>query len=204
MELDADHVPAQEPLQRARDGRLNPVLEERVQRLVAIVPDFPIPGIKFRDISPILERDPALFQRLVDAMIQPHVGDPPDVVVCIESWGYLFGAPIAYELGSRIVLARQAGKLPRPTLGQNYTMGYAANRRMELHVGAIQTSDRVPLADDVLATGGTALAAVDLVSQIGAQIVGASFAVDIVELHRFPARRLLEARGVKLFAAARI
>jgi adenine phosphoribosyltransferase len=204
MESSAGQTSERKARQGTQDGRLDPVLEARVRQLIAVVPNFPKPGIKFRDISPILERDPVLFRGLVDAMIQPHVGASPDVIVCIESWGYLFGAPLAYALGSRIVLARRAGKLPRPTLGQTYDMGYATQLRLELHADAIQAGENVLVVDDVLATGGTALAAVNLVAQTGAQLVGVSVAIDIEEWYRFPARRILEERGITIFAAAHL
>lgn len=205
MECDAEQMSDQKPTQEAQDGKLDPgLLEARVRHLITLVPNFPKSGIEFRDISPILERDPMLFRGLVDVMIRPHVNVPPAAIVCIESWGYLFGAPIAYVLGSRIVLARRAGKLPRPTIGQDYDMGYATQMRMEMHRGAIQAKERVLIVDDVLATGGTALAAVNLVTQTGSQIVGVSVAIDIVALYHCPARRMLEERGIEVFAATRI
>ena len=204
MESSAGQTSERKATQGTQDGKLAPILQARVQQLIALVPDFPKPGIKFRDISPIFEQDPVLFRALVDAMIQPHVGASPEVIVCIESCGYLFGAPLAYALGSRIVLARRAGKLPRPTLGQTYDMGYATQLRLELHADAIKAGESVLVVDDVLATGGTALAAVNLVAQTGARLVGVSVAIDIEELYRFPARRVLEERGITVFAAAHL
>jgi len=128
-------------------------VEQTIRTLIVKVPNFPIPRCTFTDITPILERDPIAFQALIHQMCAPHRLHPPEVILCIESCGYLFGAPMAYALGSRIVLARQAGKLPRPTLHQAYAMGYDRHRHMEIHIGAIAPASRVLIVDDVLAMG---------------------------------------------------
>ncbi len=176
-------------------------VEQALRALIVQIPNFPQPPIVFNDITPILERDPGAFRALVHQMREPHRAHPPDVIVCIESFGYLFGAPLAYDLGCRIVLARRGGKLPRPTLQQDYGMGYDHARRMEIHAGAIDSASRVLIVDDVLATGGTALAAVDLVEQAGGSVVGASFAVELAWLSG--AQRLAQ-RGVPVYAALRL
>jgi adenine phosphoribosyltransferase len=169
--------------------------------LVVKVADFPIPGGNFTDITPILERDPLAFRMLIQQMATPHRRARPEIVVCIESFGYLFGAPIAYELGSRIVLARRGGKLPRPTLRRTYAMGYDRHREMEIHVGAISPGSQVLIVDDILAVGGTALAALELVEQAQGNVCGVSVAV---ELERLQARARLEQRGVTVYSAVRL
>src|SRR5689334_2805346 len=112
---------------------LGPEIEQSIRKLIVKVPNFPIPRYVFTDITPLLERDPVAFRTLVNQMCAVHQLHPPDVILCIESSGYLFGAPMSYELGSRIVLARRSGKLPRPTLHQPYAMGYDQHRHMEIH-----------------------------------------------------------------------
>lgn len=179
------------------DG-LPPDVEQALRALIVKIPNFPQAPIVFNDITPILERDPIAFRALVHHMGEPHRTTPPDIIVCIESFGYLFGAPLALDFGCRIVLARRAGKLPRSTLHQEYGMGYDHARRMEIHVGAIEPGDRVLIVDDVLATGGTALAAVNLIDQAGGRVIGASFAVELAWL---PGARRLEERAVAVYSA---
>lgn len=155
----------------------------------------------FTDITPILEQNPVAFRAMIDRMCAPHRAEPPEVVACIEAMGFVFGAPVAYHLGSRVVMARRTGKLPRPTLQITYDMGYDRNRQMHIHAGAIVPGSRVLIVDDVLAIGGTVLAAVDLVQQSGGSVVGVSVAV---ELERFKARDRIEQRGIPFYAAVRL
>jgi adenine phosphoribosyltransferase len=181
------------------DNDLN--VDETIRNLIVKVADFPRPGINFTDITPILEQNPVAFREMIDRMCAPHRAKPPEVVVCVEAMGFVFGAPVAYHLGSRIVMARRTGKLPRPTLQITYDMGYERNRRMHIHIGAIARGSRVVIIDDVLAVGGTVLATVDLVEQAEGKVVGVSVAV---ELERFKARDRIERRGIPFHTAVRL
>jgi len=177
-------------------------LDLTIRRLIN--PDFPTPTRQFTDVTLVLERDPAAFRALVEQMCQPFRAEPPDALLCIESCGYLFGAPMALELARPIVLARRAGKLPRTTLRRAYVSSGRARdpeRTMEIHAGAILPGSRVLVVDDVLATGGTALAALELVEQAGGVPNGVSVAF---ELERFHARREIQQRGVLLHSAMRL
>jgi adenine phosphoribosyltransferase len=149
-------------------GYLSADLDLVIRRLIN--PAFPTPTRSFTDITLVVERHAEAVRALVLEMCHPHRPAPPDVLVCIESCGYLFGAPMAFELSCPLVLARRAGKLPRATFRREYqSSGLAADpaRTMEINEAAIAPQRRVLIVDDVLATGGTALAAVDLVEQAG-------------------------------------
>jgi len=138
-------------------------LRARIERAIRIVPDFPVPGMRFRDITPILEDDPCLYRAIIDRLAECYGSNAPDSVVCIESFGYVFGAPLAYRLGARLILARQRGKLPRDTLQQDYVMCYANEKCLEMHRDAMHSGERALIIDDVLVSGGSALAAIRLV-----------------------------------------
>jgi len=176
-------------------------IDDSIRKLVLKIANFPRQGINFTDITPVLEQDPAAFRAIIDRMCAPHRVEPPEVVVCIDAMGFIFGAPVAYVLGSRIAMARRSGKLPRPTLEIIYDMGYDVNRQMHIHLGAIIPGSRVLVIDDVLAVGGTVLAAVELVERSGGEIVGVSVAF---ELERFKARAKIEQRGIPFYAAVRL
>ena len=133
------------------------------------IPDFPQPGILFRDITPLLARGP-LFHRLIAALAHHYQGEI-DAVVAIESRGFIFGAPLAYALGVGVVPVRKAGKLPFETHAAAYALEYG-EATLEIHVDAIRPDQRILLVDDLLATGGTVRAAADLVGRIGATIAG--------------------------------
>jgi len=154
-------------------------LRHAVKAAVRVVPDFPSPGVNFRDICSVWEQQPHLFRFLVDEIARPYRQSPPDVVVSIESLGYLFGAPVAYVLQCRLVLARPSGKLAGVTLRTSYAMSYAANKELEIHAEAIQPNERVLIVDDVLASGGTIAAALALVERAGAFCIGVGCAVEV-------------------------
>jgi adenine phosphoribosyltransferase len=137
------------------------------------VPDFPSPGIVFKDISPLLA-DAELFARTTDAMASPFQREDISHVVGIESRGFIFGAPIAQHLGAGFVPARKRGKLPASTVSIEYALEYGT-ACLEIHADALPRGARVLLVDDVLATGGTAGAACALLEQVGATVVGCSF-----------------------------
>lgn len=145
------------------------------------IPDFPQPGVSFKDITPIFI-DPAAFRHAVGELARAFRDDRPDVVVGIESRGFLIGAPLAYELGTGFVVVRKEGKLPRETLHADYELEYGTNR-LEIHRDALQPGQRVLIADDLLATGGTVEATARLVQQLGAAIIGFGFLVELDYLH---------------------
>jgi adenine phosphoribosyltransferase len=118
------------------------ILARRVEGAIRIVPDFPRPGIRIRDISPVVEGDPNLFASVSDAMSGFFRADPPDTVMCIESWGFIFGAPVAYLLGVRLCVARGPGKLPRETISETYNMSYAQGRALAIQADAVRAGER--------------------------------------------------------------
>jgi adenine phosphoribosyltransferase len=143
---------------------------EALRAKVRDVPDFPQPGILFRDITPLLG-DASSFRAAVDAMAAPFAG--VSTVVAIESRGFILGAPVAYQLGAGLVPVRKVGRLPAATLREEYALEYGANT-VEVHSDAIRSGERVLIVDDLLATGGTVRAAVNLVERLGAEVVGIS------------------------------
>ncbi len=144
------------------------------------VPDFPEPGIQFKDISPILA-DPALLRTAVRALAAPYADMGVTKVVGVESRGFLFGTPMADWLGAGFVLARKPGKLPAATLREDYALEYGTDA-VEIHADALGPGDRVLIHDDVIATGGTASAAARLVERVGAELVGFAFLIELAFL----------------------
>ena len=137
------------------------------------IPDYPKPGIVFKDITPLLA-DAHAFAHACDSMAAPYADQGATHVVAIESRGFIFGAPVALALGVGLVPMRKAGKLPHRTSGVSYQLEYGSDR-LEVHTDALSAASRVILVDDVLATGGTAAAACELIESLGATIVGCSF-----------------------------
>lgn len=159
--------------------------------LVRTIPDFPKPGIQFRDITTLLADGPG-FARLVDRMADMARPLDPDLVVGVEARGFILGAAIAHRLGKGFVPVRKAGKLPGKTVGVDYVLEYGVDR-LELHEGQVPAGGRVILVDDLIATGGTAIAAAQLLREQGADILMALFAIDLPELGGAAA---LQAEGV--------
>ena len=153
---------------------------DALKSLVRTIPDFPKPGIDFRDISTLLA-DGAGFAASIDAMVALARPLNPDRVIAIDARGFLFGAPVAVALGAGVIPARKKGKLPGATLGVDYALEYGTDR-LELHVGAVLPGHRALIVDDLIATGGTALACVNLLREAGAEVVGALFAIDLPDL----------------------
>lgn len=160
---------------------------------VRAVPDFPQPGIVFRDITPLLA-EPRLFRQAVAEMTEPFSRDGITKVVGIESRGFILGAPIALALGAGLVPIRKRGKLPRERRTVEYTLEYGS-AALEVHTDAIGPADLVLIVDDVLATGGTAAAACEAVTAGGGQIAGLSF---LIEIRSLSGRRRLEGRRVEV------
>jgi adenine phosphoribosyltransferase len=170
--------PAAPPPPPAPPGSLAADILERVRE----VPDFPTPGVMFKDITPLLA-DGDVFRRVVDAFAQPHgpEGLPVDVVVGIEARGFILAAPVAVQLGVGFVPVRKIGKLPAATLSATFELEYGT-AEVEVHADGVRRGQRVLLVDDVLATGGTAAAASDLVRRLGGVLVGVSVLMELAFL----------------------
>ncbi len=151
-------------------------LADDVRRALRTFPDFPGKGVLFQDVAPVL-RDPVLLSRIVEAMAEPFRGRA-QAVAGVESRGFMLGTPVALRLGVPFVPVRKAGKLPGPTLREDYALEYA-KATVEVQRDAFAPGARVLVVDDVLATGGTALAAARLVEAAGAQVAGWSFLLEI-------------------------
>ena len=145
------------------------------------VPDFPSKGILFKDVMPLLA-DPAAFRESIDRMAAWAGPRAPDVILGAEARGFIFGGALAYALGCGFVTARKPGKLPWTTVEASYDLEYGTDA-LQVHVDAIESGARVIVLDDVLATGGTARAKIDLVKQLGGQVVGALFLIELSFLH---------------------
>jgi adenine phosphoribosyltransferase len=152
----------------------------RIRSLVRDVPDFPKPGILFRDITTVL-RDPVAWRATVDELCDAVDAWDFDMVVGIESRGFILGSAIAYQLGVGFVPVRKRGKLPAPVHSVEYALEYGLDS-LEIHRDALEADDRVLIVDDLLATGGTAAASVRLVSECRASVVGMAFLVELAEL----------------------
>ena len=166
--------------------------QQQLQRLVRVVPNFPKPGIDFRDITPLLG-SPAEFAMAVVAMITPWRDANITHVIGIESRGFIFGAPVALGLSASFVPLRKPGKLPRTVLREAYALEYGTDA-LEMHSDALQPGARVLIIDDVLATGGTAMAAARLVQHAASVVAGFGF---FIEIEAREARRQLPAVRVE-------
>jgi adenine phosphoribosyltransferase len=155
-------------------------MTQRLLDLIRDVPDFPSPGILFRDITPLLA-SPEGFQHAVREMAAPFRDDRPQKVLGIEARGFMFGAALARELEVGFVPVRKPGKLPRETYRVSYGLEYGKDS-LEIHADAIASGEKVLIADDVLATGGTAEAAAKLVDRLGGQVVGLTFLIELSQL----------------------
>ena len=156
-------------------------MNKRYHELIQIVPDFPAPGILFRDITPLL-KEAAAFRQVIDDMTTPFNNKQVDAVVAIEARGYILGAPVALELQAGFVPVRKEGKLPRKTAKVEYSLEYGS-ATIEMHQDALQPHQRVLIVDDVLATGGTLEATIRLVEQSGAEIVGIVVLAELLQLN---------------------
>ncbi len=157
------------------------------------IPDFPKKGILFRDLTPLLE-DAGALRAAVDAVVDPFRGDGIDAVVGIESRGFIFGAPVALALGTGLVIVRKAGKLPHEIVSEEYELEYGTDV-IEMHSSSVGPGQRVLLVDDLIATGGTAAAAVRLIRDAGGEVMGSSFVIDLPELG---GRARLEELGISV------
>jgi adenine phosphoribosyltransferase len=147
---------------------------------IRAVPDFPKPGILFRDITPLLAQ-PAALAAAVERLVEPWLGEPLDAVAAVEARGFLFAGPMALALGVGVIPVRKPGKLPADTISHSYDLEYGSDT-LEMHRGVLRQSGRVLVVDDVLATGGTAEACMRLIEAAGGIVAGSSFLVEITPL----------------------
>src|SRR6185295_2947577 len=153
---------------------------EQLKTRIRHVPDFPKPGILFYDVTTLL-RDPEGFKLSIDALSEPFTSAGITLVVGIESRGFILGAAVADRIGAGFVPVRKVGKLPSTTIRASYALEYGTDS-LEMHSDAIARGQKVLIVDDLLATGGTARATVDLVRQLGADVVGIQFLIELIEL----------------------
>lgn len=151
-----------------------------IRGMIRTVPDWPKPGVMFRDITPLLQ-DPLGFRLLIDQLVYRHMRHRIDLVVGIDARGFILGSALAYALGVGFVPVRKKGKLPFRTVSMDYALEYG-NATVELHEDAVRPGQRVLLVDDLVATGGTMLAAISLLQQLGSNLIEATAIVDLPEL----------------------
>ena len=179
------------------EARRHAALKESIRS----IPDYPKPGIIFRDITTLLS-DPRSFRRAVDSLVHPFAGGRIDQVAGIEARGFILGGAVAHQLSTGFVPIRKKGKLPHKTVSMAYALEYGTDE-IEIHVDAVKAGDRVLLVDDLIATGGTAMAAVNLLRGMGAEVVAACFVIDLPEIGGaqrlrdlgVPVRTLMEFEG---------
>lgn len=164
---------------------------EDLRARIREIPDFPKPGILFYDITTLL-KDPAAYRESIDLMLEPYADERIDVVVGMESRGFIFSAPMAYRLGAGLVPVRKLGKLPAETLTVEYALEYGSNT-LEIHRDSIKPGQRVLIVDDLLATGGTVRGTIELVERLQGDVVALAF---LVELDFLKGRERLQGRRV--------
>lgn len=165
-----------------------------IEEHIRAIPDFPIPGILFRDITPLL-KDKQGFKEAIDLFVDRFKGRGIDYVVGIEARGYMLGAPLAYAIGAGFVPVRKPGKLPYSKLSESYALEYGTNS-LEIHADALGNGDKVLVVDDLLATGGTAAATIRLLQRLGAEVVAFAF---LIELEALKGRDALQGIAVETF-----
>ena len=164
-----------------------------VREHVRQVPDFPKPGILFLDIT-TATKDAKSMNKMIEFLVEQFKDEKIDYVAGIESRGFIFGAPLACRLGAGFIPIRKPNKLPADTIKESYSLEYGTDT-IEMHADAVKSGDRVLVIDDLLATGGTAVAACNLVKKVGAEVVAAAF---IIELDPLKGREKIESKGVKV------
>ena len=171
-------------------------MTQPIESLIRAIPDFPIPGILFRDITPLLA-DREGFKATVDLFVQRFRDVRVDAVVGIEARGYMLGAPVAYALGAGFVPVRKPGKLPGEKLSEEYALEYGTNT-LEIHADAVGNGHRVLVVDDLLATGGTIAATLRLLEKLGANVVGIAVLIELGALNGRAALNGAELNGAEL------
>ena len=164
---------------------------EELRAKIREIPDFPKPGILFYDITTLL-KDPAAYKEAIDLMLEPYKDERVDIVVGMESRGFIFSAPLAYLLDAGLVPVRKLGKLPAETITVEYALEYGSNT-LEIHRDAVQAGQKVLIVDDLLATGGTVKGTIELVERLKGEVIGLAF---LVELDFLKGRDRLESRRV--------
>jgi adenine phosphoribosyltransferase len=159
---------------------MTPSLEDFLMSAIRTIPDYPKPGILFRDITTLLGNARA-FRRAVDELVHPYAGSKIDKIAGIEARGFILGGAIAHQISAGFIPIRKKGKLPHETVRVAYSLEYGLDE-MEMHKDAVSAGEKVILVDDLIATGGTAEGAVKLLRQIGAEIVAACFVIDLPDL----------------------
>lgn len=155
-------------------------LEKTLRSAIRTIPDYPKPGVQFRDITTLLG-DARAFRRAVDELVHPWAGSKVDKIAGIEARGFILGGAVAHQLSAGFVPIRKKGKLPHETVRVAYSLEYGLDE-IEMHRDGVQPGDKVILIDDLIATGGTAEGAVKLIRQMGAEVVAACFVIDLPEL----------------------
>ncbi|MBM3115543.1 adenine phosphoribosyltransferase [Jeongeupia naejangsanensis] len=173
---------------------MEPRNEDYIKARIRTVPDWPQPGVQFRDITPLLQ-DPKTFRVLVDTFVHRYMDQKLDVVAGVDARGFILGAVVAYELNLGFVPIRKKGKLPFATVAEEYELEYGS-ATVEIHCDACHAGDRVLLIDDLVATGGTMIAAAKLLTRIGATVVEAAAIVDLPELG---GSKLVIEQGIPLY-----
>jgi adenine phosphoribosyltransferase len=168
-----------------------PMSAEALREKIREIPDFPKPGILFYDITTLL-KDPVAFKEAIDLMLEPFKDDSVDIVVGMESRGFIFSAPMAYQLDAGLVPVRKLGKLPAETITVEYALEYGSNT-LEIHRDAVQPGQKVLIVDDLLATGGTVKGTIELIERLKGEVIGLAF---LVELEFLKGRERLDGRRV--------
>jgi adenine phosphoribosyltransferase len=171
-------------------------IEKLIKEKIREIPDWPQKGVNFKDITPLLE-DKKVFQELINALASPYLNKKIDKIVGIDARGFIMASALAYKLKTGLVIVRKKGKLPSKTISKKYSLEYASNT-IEMHKDSITRGERVLLVDDVLATGGTMKATLDLVEKLKGKIIGIDF---LIELCFLKGRKKL--KGYKLRALAK-
>ena len=153
---------------------------DEIKQAVRTVENWPEEGVMFRDIMPLLQ-DKKIFRKLIDSFVHRYQGQKIDAVAAIDARGFILGAPLAYELGVSLVPVRKKGKLPFDTITQSYDLEYGS-AEIELHTDAFKPGDNVLVMDDLIATGGTMLAACELVKKLGANVIEVAAIIDLPDL----------------------
>ena len=166
-----------------------------IKRYIRTIPDYPKPGIMFRDITTLLSNLHG-FRAAVDELVWPFLKGEIDLVAGIEARGFILGGAVAYNLGRGFIPIRKKGKLPSRVIGQEYALEYGVDT-IEIHADAIRPGDRVLLVDDLIATGGTAGAAIDLIRKSGGEVVASAFVIDLPELGGV---KVLKSHGIESHA----
>lgn len=151
-----------------------------IKSLIRTIPHYPKQGIQFRDITTLL-KDPIGFRAVIDALAHHYSSQKIDKIAGIEARGFIIGAALAYKLGVGFVPVRKSGKLPAETLGHDYALEYGSDR-VEIHTDAIEQGEQILLVDDLIATGGTAIAAAVLIQKLGGELLGCAFVIDLPNL----------------------